>query len=132
MRDESMPEPDNSPPPMGPTIIASISIRALVPDWDAAAVAVAMRMVDRLQVYEQYVTYWRARPQVSISHYLIVCASDLHTWQFPRPLVHVICSSSLLQSTASPAWQAASFVLISTCKTVIVAAGAPPGSASLS
>ena len=64
-RDESMPEPDNSHPPMGPTIIVSISIRALVPDWDAAAVAVAMRMVDRLQVYEQYVTYWRARPQVS-------------------------------------------------------------------
>ncbi|KAK9867091.1 hypothetical protein WJX84_006946 [Apatococcus fuscideae] len=63
IRDESLPEPDNSPPPMGPTITISISIRALVPDWDAAAVAVAMRMVDRLQVYEQYVTYWQARPQ---------------------------------------------------------------------
>lgn len=63
-QDENLPEPDNSPLPMGPTITVSLSIRALVPDWDAAAVAVAMRMVDRLQVYEQYVTYWQARPQV--------------------------------------------------------------------
>ena len=64
-RDESYPEPDSCPPPMGPMVTVSISLRALVPDWDAAAVAVAMRMVDRLQVYEQYVTYWQARPQVS-------------------------------------------------------------------
>ena len=63
-REESMPEPSRSPPPIGSTVVLSISIRALVPDWDAAAVAVAMRMVDRLQVYEQYATYWQARPQV--------------------------------------------------------------------
>ena len=66
-RDESMPEPSSIPPPIGPTVLLSISIRALVPDWDAAAVAVAMRMVDRLQVYEQYATYWQARPQVRSS-----------------------------------------------------------------
>lgn len=71
-QDENLPEPDNSPPPMGPTVTVSLSIRALVPDWDAAAVAVAMRMVDRLQVYEQYVTYWQARPQVCL------CASSCH------------------------------------------------------
>ncbi len=62
--DESMPEPSKDLPPIGPTVVLSISIRALVPDWDAAAVAVAMRMVDRLQVYEQYAAYWEARPQV--------------------------------------------------------------------
>lgn len=75
--DESLPELSKDLPPIGPTVVLSISIRALVPDWDAAAVAVAMRMVDRLQVYEQYAAYWEARPQVRC-----MCSSHSHLMAF--------------------------------------------------
>ena len=50
----------------------SISLRAFVPTVSVAAAAVAIRMAERWQRYEQYSPFWQVRPRVSaryISHF---------------------------------------------------------------
>ncbi|KAK9815754.1 hypothetical protein WJX72_009012 [[Myrmecia] bisecta] len=44
-----------------------VQLRALVPTWDAASVVTAIRMLDRLQTYQQYAPYWQSRPQIAVS-----------------------------------------------------------------
>ncbi len=43
----------------------SISLRALVPNLSAASAAIAIRMAERWNRYEQYSPYWQVRPRVS-------------------------------------------------------------------
>ena len=43
----------------------SISLRAFVPTVSVAAAAVAIRMAERWQRYEQYSPFWQVRPRVS-------------------------------------------------------------------
>ena len=43
----------------------SISLRACVPTVSVAAAAVAIRMAERWQRYEQYSPFWQVRPRVS-------------------------------------------------------------------
>ena len=45
----------------------SISLRALVPNLSAASAAIAIRMAERWNRYEQYSSYWQVRPRVSRS-----------------------------------------------------------------
>ena len=45
----------------------SISLRALVPNMSAASAAIAIRMAERWNRYEQYTSFWQVRPRVSSS-----------------------------------------------------------------
>ena len=47
------------------SVEVSISLRALVPNLSAASAAIAIRMAERWNRYEQYSSYWQVRPRVS-------------------------------------------------------------------
>ena len=46
------------------TLVAGISLRALVPVANADALTIGIRLLDRLNEYNQYSPYWTVRPQV--------------------------------------------------------------------
>lgn len=58
------PPEDPLPPRSGCTLGVDVRLRAIVPVWNASAVAIAIRMADRLVTYQQYEQYWETRPQV--------------------------------------------------------------------
>ncbi len=49
----------------GCRIEVSMSLRALMPNLSAASAAVAIRMAERWNRYEQYSPFWQVRPRVS-------------------------------------------------------------------
>ena len=53
------PQPDASC-----TVEVDVLLRAFVPVLSAQSAAVAIRMLERLQQFEQYERFWRVRPQV--------------------------------------------------------------------
>ena len=52
----------------------SISLRAFVPTVSVAAAAVAIRMAERWQRYEQYSPFWQVRPRVGARGFASPCS----------------------------------------------------------
>ena len=59
------------------TLVAGISLRALVPVANADALTIGIRLLDRLNEYNQYAPYWTVRPQVGAP---VVLLNTAFTW----------------------------------------------------